>query len=241
MVASKESVFIGTFSQPSICYKQQTGIAIGEEDQPGPSGLQTSASKEPRRRSEEAEDEDLYSEELPASRTLHKQRDRAASASGASQSVHHAAYWRHKDPFSDLMEQRQLSTSMGEVLLHSEYERHVGESLSDRPTGSAVPTMSSRCAELLESTRSLTYLEWVHEKQIKRMRTRSDWFLSPVMPQKNNGASKSFDFHFHRFQHSPSPMYQQLKLPETDTDMSLQSSTEEMRTVSSHSSSIKGS
>lgn len=65
-------------------------------------------------------------------------------------------------------------------------------------------------------------------------------FLSPVMPQKNNGASKSFDFHAH-LHHSLSPMHQQqrLKLPETDEEMSLQSSTEEMRTCS-HSSSIKG-
>lgn len=54
--------------------------------------------------------------------------------------------------------------------------------------------MARRCGESLESTRSLTYLEWVHEKQTKRMRTRSEWFLSPVMPIKNNGASKSVDF-----------------------------------------------
>jgi hypothetical protein len=59
------------------------------------------------------------------------------------------------------------------------------------------------------------------------------------MPQKNNGASKSFDFQSHHFQHS-SNHPQQLKKPETDTEMSLQSSTEEMRTTSSHSSSIKG-
>jgi hypothetical protein len=60
------------------------------------------------------------------------------------------------------------------------------------------------------------------------------------MPQKNNGASKSFDFHSH-FHHSSSPMHQlhQLKLPETDTEMSSQSSTEEIRTAS-YSSSIKG-
>ena len=32
---------------------------------------------------------------------------------------------------------------------------------------------------LTESTRSLTYLEWVHEKQIRRMHTRSEWFLTP--------------------------------------------------------------
>lgn len=78
------------------------------------------------------------------------------------------------------MDQKQLSTSMGEVLLHSEYERAIGESLSDRPSGQPSPhtqTMSSRCAESLESTRSLTYLEWVHEKQTRRMRTRSEWHV----------------------------------------------------------------
>lgn len=64
-----------------------------------------------------------------------------------------------------------------------------------------------------ESSQSLTYLEWVHEKQTKRMLTRSEWFLtasgvssaaSPSvvvsgvrqsnMPQKNTDQSKSYDF-----------------------------------------------
>lgn len=60
--------------------------------------------------------------------------------------------------------------------------------------------LSNQCPESFESTRSLTYLEWVHEKQTKRMRTRSEWFLSPVMPTKNNGASKSVDFKQHKFE-----------------------------------------
>ncbi|KAI6183706.1 RhoGAP domain protein [Aphelenchoides bicaudatus] len=236
--------FAGTFSQPSICFAQTSAAESGtEQDQPGPSGLQRQPTTSSRRRSDETEGDDVYSDELPgSSRFAHPRRDRAASASGANDpQLHHSGYWRHpsRDPFSDLFDQSKLSTSMGEVLLHSEYERAIGESLSDRPSGQPSPhsaAMSSRCAESLESTRSLTYLEWVHEKQTKRMKSRSEWFLSPAMPPKNGGASKSFDFHSH-FQHSPSPMHQKLRLPETDTDRSLQSSTEEiMRTGSSYSS-----
>lgn len=41
-----------------------------------------------------------------------------------------------------------------------------------------------RINQLAESTRSLTYLNEVHERQRKRMEHRSDWFLSPMMPAK---------------------------------------------------------
>ncbi|VDN85341.1 unnamed protein product, partial [Brugia pahangi] len=43
---------------------------------------------------------------------------------------------------------------------------------------------------LLESTHSLTYLEWVHERQTRRMRTRSEWFLLPASSAKNSGTSQ---------------------------------------------------
>uniref|UniRef100_A0A0R3RT11 Uncharacterized protein n=1 Tax=Elaeophora elaphi TaxID=1147741 RepID=A0A0R3RT11_9BILA len=43
---------------------------------------------------------------------------------------------------------------------------------------------------LLESTHSLTYLEWVHERQTRRMRTRSEWFLLPAPSAKDSGTSQ---------------------------------------------------
>ncbi|VDK85513.1 unnamed protein product [Litomosoides sigmodontis] len=43
---------------------------------------------------------------------------------------------------------------------------------------------------ILESTHSLTYLEWVHERQTRRMRTRSEWFLLPVPSAKDSDTSQ---------------------------------------------------
>ncbi|KAL3994129.1 hypothetical protein ACH3XW_20485 [Acanthocheilonema viteae] len=43
---------------------------------------------------------------------------------------------------------------------------------------------------ILESTHSLTYLEWVHERQTRRMRTRSEWFLLPASSAKESGTSQ---------------------------------------------------
>ncbi|EJD76161.1 hypothetical protein LOAG_16829 [Loa loa] len=45
-------------------------------------------------------------------------------------------------------------------------------------------------SELLESTHSLTYLEWVHERQTRRMRTRSEWFLLPASSAKGSDTSQ---------------------------------------------------
>ncbi|VDN58213.1 unnamed protein product [Dracunculus medinensis] len=45
--------------------------------------------------------------------------------------------------------------------------------------------------QLLESAHSLSYLELVHEEQTKRMRTRSEWFLSPVSPKSSDNVWKS--------------------------------------------------
>lgn len=35
--------------------------------------------------------------------------------------------------------------------------------------------LKRRSNDFVESTRSLTYLEWVHERQTRRMQTRSEW------------------------------------------------------------------
>uniref|UniRef100_A0AC34QBG5 Uncharacterized protein n=1 Tax=Panagrolaimus sp. JU765 TaxID=591449 RepID=A0AC34QBG5_9BILA len=83
------------------------------------------------------------------------------------------------EPLEREFADQRLSASMGEVLTHSDYEDE------------GRPTMASRCVESLESTRSLSYLEWVHEKQFRRMQTRSEWFLSPATPART---SKSADF-----------------------------------------------
>jgi hypothetical protein len=170
----------GTFSQPAIhrsCDSPIPGQEGGgdvEEDEPGPSGYN-------RRRNTDIA---------------------AGSSSAASSSTH---YQKHHHQHHQQQQQQQqssnieplekefagqrLSASMGEVLIHTGYESDVPERM-----------LSNQCPESFESTRSLTYLEWVHEKQTKRMRTRSEWFLSPVMPTKNNGASKSVDFKQHKFE-----------------------------------------
>uniref|UniRef100_A0A7E4V5W2 Uncharacterized protein n=1 Tax=Panagrellus redivivus TaxID=6233 RepID=A0A7E4V5W2_PANRE len=81
----------------------------------------------------------------------------------------------------------RLSSSMGEVLMHGD--------LDDTDVLGPFPRLNSGRNDTAESTQSLSYLEWVHEKQTKRMRTRSEWFLTPSgMPSKENAASKSVDF-----------------------------------------------
>lgn len=35
-----------------------------------------------------------------------------------------------------------------------------------------------RLNKLAESTKSLSYLEWVHERQTQRMQTRSEWYVN---------------------------------------------------------------
>ncbi|KAI6172422.1 RhoGAP domain protein [Aphelenchoides besseyi] len=238
-----------TFSQPSICFatgeREEGNAGETEEedpDQPGPSGFQSqvpasrstagagssvSTGAIERRRSSHAdvvvtgsddeEEQDVYSEALPGPlRTqARRPRGRASSSGMASGSALSGS------GYSDLLaEQNRLSTSMGEVLIHE-----------GRETTS-------------ESTRSLSYLEWVHEKQTRRMVSRSEWFLSP-----NKGASRSIDFH-HEFDMktrvstsspSPSPV-RHLQLPTDDLEM--RSSSEEMRSQScassqSHASSAK--
>uniref|UniRef100_A0A9J2PH94 Uncharacterized protein n=1 Tax=Ascaris lumbricoides TaxID=6252 RepID=A0A9J2PH94_ASCLU len=77
----------------------------------------------------------------------------------------------------------RLSSSVGEVQVQSDFEEETHLSLK-----------KDRLGQSLESTHSLTYLEWVHERQTRRMRTRSEWFLSPALPTKNGVSSKPADF-----------------------------------------------
>uniref|UniRef100_A0A915CCE2 Rho-GAP domain-containing protein n=1 Tax=Parascaris univalens TaxID=6257 RepID=A0A915CCE2_PARUN len=58
----------------------------------------------------------------------------------------------------------RLSSSAGEVQVQSDFEEEEHRSLK-----------KDRLGQSLESTHSLTYLEWVHERQTRRMRTRSEW------------------------------------------------------------------
>ncbi|RCN41591.1 hypothetical protein ANCCAN_12459 [Ancylostoma caninum] len=44
-----------------------------------------------------------------------------------------------------------------------------------------------------DSSRSFTYLEWVHENQARRMRSRSEWFLSPAIPSKSSSHAHERD------------------------------------------------
>lgn len=37
-----------------------------------------------------------------------------------------------------------------------------------------------------DSSRSFAFLEWVHENQARRMRSRSEWFLTPTLPSKSS-------------------------------------------------------
>uniref|UniRef100_A0A915DMV1 Rho-GAP domain-containing protein n=1 Tax=Ditylenchus dipsaci TaxID=166011 RepID=A0A915DMV1_9BILA len=74
------------------------------------------------------------------------------------------------DPVGGHILSQRLSTSMGEVVVHSEDEGEISSSASTRAGHSR--------GQYLESTRSLSYLEWVHEKQTRRMHSRSEWFLS---------------------------------------------------------------
>ncbi|CAD5213870.1 unnamed protein product [Bursaphelenchus xylophilus] len=205
-----------------------------EEDQPGPSGLQKTVTRQhhtdpaiTEAENSDVEEEDVYSEYLPAYQsTSHSARGRASSSGGQR--------FRKQDSreFADLTEQHRLSSSLGEVM-----QSRPDDEFEVERRRLCLTTLHGG-ADSVESTRSLTYLEWVHEKQTKRMRTRSEWFLSPVMPQKNNGNSKSVDFETTRFTVTStstrvSPM--RLKIP--DQEMNLLSSSEEMRTVSSLTSS----
>ncbi|KHN75663.1 hypothetical protein Tcan_10177 [Toxocara canis] len=80
----------------------------------------------------------------------------------------------------------RLSSSVGEVQIQSDLE-----------DGSRLSLKTERLGESLESTHSLTYLERVHERQTRRLRTRSEWFLSPALPAMSGLSSKSVDFDYH--------------------------------------------
>lgn len=67
-----------------------------------------------------------------------------------------------------LKQSQRLSSSVGEVLMSDE---RAASSLE------GVGLRSQASARSAESTRSLTYLEWVHERQLQRMLSRSEWFV----------------------------------------------------------------
>ncbi|KAL3100174.1 hypothetical protein niasHT_029904 [Heterodera trifolii] len=126
------------------------------------------------------EDEDVYGESLPE---LPRHPHMPTSLTQLQQQHQHPHYrrreqsrsleeskieWKYRASAGGARRRREegLSTSMGEVIVHSEEEEGPDYFLHSS-------------AYLLESTRSLTYLEWVHERQTRRMKTRSEWFLSP--------------------------------------------------------------
>ncbi|WKX96430.1 hypothetical protein Q1695_012685 [Nippostrongylus brasiliensis] len=69
----------------------------------------------------------------------------------------------------------RLSSSVGEVLHHAG-----GLDLEACEQDLLRPLTSCEG----DTSRSFTYLEWVHENQARRMRSRSEWFLSPTIPSK---------------------------------------------------------
>uniref|UniRef100_A0A914H5J5 Rho-GAP domain-containing protein n=1 Tax=Globodera rostochiensis TaxID=31243 RepID=A0A914H5J5_GLORO len=185
----KRETATGTLSQPAIRFERRASSrreSSFELEQQSPS---TSKQRDGEEYEEEdvhgtappsaeefcCEDEDVYGESLPElgrhvpppsqhyrrreqSRSLEESKIewkyRASASGGAG-----AARRRREEG---------LSTSMGEVVVHSEEEEEEGPDSFLHSSGF-----------LLESTRSLTYLEWVHERQTRRMKTRSEWFLSP--------------------------------------------------------------
>ncbi|KAI1715345.1 RhoGAP domain protein [Ditylenchus destructor] len=177
----------------------------------------------------QVEDEDVYGESLPelsySHRIIQHRRSRAQSRSLDDPTAGTGVSSSRGSSTG-----REISISMGEVIVHSEPEEEFASFMAR--------TGRLRGGErYLESTRSLSYLEWVHEKQTKRMLTRSEWFLSPpTMPAKNNGGSKSVDFPTGRFS---SPM--RLTLPKQDEDcLGTSSGDEDMSSIfPSSSSSMK--
>ncbi|CDH92922.1 Rho-GAP domain-containing protein [Caenorhabditis elegans] len=76
----------------------------------------------------------------------------------------------------------RLSSSVGEVLI---------EGISDVEELSDLDIIRPLTA--CGGDRSLSYLQYVHENQARRMRSRSEWFLSPVSNAKKT-SSKSVDY-----------------------------------------------
>lgn len=68
-------------------------------------------------------------------------------------------------PEDEALDYRRLSKSSDVVVsIHVDALGHLDE--------------LKRVNKLAESTRSLSYLEWVHERQTRRMQTRSEWYVS---------------------------------------------------------------
>ncbi|KAK6734230.1 hypothetical protein RB195_017795 [Necator americanus] len=78
----------------------------------------------------------------------------------------------------------RLSSSVGEVL-------HETSAVDPERCDSDFFRPLTACGG--DSSRSFTYLEWVHENQARRMRSRSEWFLSPTVPPKSNSLPQDRD------------------------------------------------
>uniref|UniRef100_A0A1I7TSE8 Uncharacterized protein n=1 Tax=Caenorhabditis tropicalis TaxID=1561998 RepID=A0A1I7TSE8_9PELO len=76
----------------------------------------------------------------------------------------------------------RLSSSVGEVLL---------EAVSDVEELCDLDIIRPLTA--CGGDRSLSYLQYVHENQARRMKSRSEWFLSPI-PSVKKTSSKSVDY-----------------------------------------------
>ncbi|KHJ95896.1 hypothetical protein OESDEN_04148 [Oesophagostomum dentatum] len=71
----------------------------------------------------------------------------------------------------------RLSSSVGEVL-------HETSAIDPERCDSDFLRPLTACGG--DSSRSFSFLEWVHENQARRMRSRSEWFLSPTVPSKSS-------------------------------------------------------
>ncbi|CAI4232919.1 unnamed protein product [Auanema sp. JU1783] len=76
----------------------------------------------------------------------------------------------------------RLSSSVGEVL-------HETSDVEDHMEMEALRPFTA-CAG--DTGRSLSCLDWVHENQARRMKSRSDWFLTPFLPDKSNSRSADY-------------------------------------------------
>ncbi|PAV72654.1 hypothetical protein WR25_21107, partial [Diploscapter pachys] len=86
---------------------------------------------------------------------------------------------RHSEPIAGRLTSR-LSSSVGEVL-------HETSDMEEHTNAEAMRPVTACAGE-----RSVSYLDWVYENQKQRMKSRSEWFLQPLLPTKPG--SKSIDF-----------------------------------------------
>ncbi|VDN03780.1 unnamed protein product [Thelazia callipaeda] len=106
--------------------------------------------------------------------------DRSACGDVEKQSFRRCSYRQSGSAIHRALICKRLSSSAGEVQISPSGSRDNDEKYS---------LTVFRSGESLESSHSLTYLEWVHERQTRRMRTRSEWFLLPAPPTADSEIS----------------------------------------------------